>query len=58
MGLGTLAKHRRSKAMKKALIIVSVALNVVLIAALYYIACVKTDFSKRMIANICAKEGG
>ena len=38
--------------MRKALIIVSVVLNVVLIAALYYIACVKTDFSKRMIAKI------
>lgn len=38
--------------MKKAFIIVSVVLNVVLIAALYYIACVKTDFSKRMIAKI------
>ena len=38
--------------MKKAFIIVSVVLNVVLIAALYYIACVKTDFSKRMMAKI------
>lgn len=38
--------------MKKAMIILSVVLNVVLIAALYYVACVKTDFSKRMIAKI------
>lgn len=38
--------------MKRALIIVSVVLNVVLVAALYYVACVKTDFSKRMIAKI------
>ena len=38
--------------MKKAFIIVSVALNVVLIAALYYVAVVKTDFSKRMMAKI------
>lgn len=38
--------------MKKALIIISVALNVVFVAALYYVACVKTDFSKRMIAKI------
>lgn len=38
--------------MKKALIIISVALNVVFVAALYYVACVKTDFFKRMIAKI------
>lgn len=38
--------------MKKALIIISVVLNVVLVAALYYVAFVKTDFSKRMIAKI------
>lgn len=38
--------------MKKAMIIVSVVLNVVLIAALYYVACVKTDFSKRMMSKI------
>lgn len=30
----------------------SVVLNVALIAALYYVACVKTDFSKRMMAKI------
>lgn len=38
--------------MKKAWIIVSVVLNVVLIAVLYYVAFVKTDFSKRMMAKI------
>lgn len=38
--------------MKKAMIIVSVVLNVVLLAALYYVAFVKTDFSKRMMAKI------
>lgn len=38
--------------MKKALIIVLVVLNVVLVAALYYVACVKTDFSKRVMAKI------
>lgn len=38
--------------MKKAWIIVSVVLNVVLVAALYYVAFVKTDFSKRLIAKI------
>ena len=38
--------------MRKALIILSVVLNVVLIAALYYVTCVKTDFSKRMMAKI------
>ena len=38
--------------MKKALIIVSVALNVVLLATLYYVAFAKTDFSKRMMAKI------
>ena len=38
--------------MKKMLIILSVVLNVVLIAALYYVVCVKTDFSKRMMAKI------
>jgi len=38
--------------MKKAMIILSVVLNVVLIAALYYVVCVKTDFSKRMMAKI------
>lgn len=38
--------------MRKALIILSVLLNVALIGALYYVACVKTDFSKRMIAKI------
>lgn len=38
--------------MKKAWIIVSVVLNVVLLAALYYVAFVKTDFSKRMMAKI------
>lgn len=38
--------------MKKAMIIVSVVLNVVLIAALYYVVCVKTDFSKRMMSKI------
>lgn len=34
------------------MIIVSVVLNVVLIAALYYVVCVKTDFSKRMMSKI------
>lgn len=34
------------------MIILSVVLNVVLIATLYYVACVKTDFSKRMMAKI------
>lgn len=38
--------------MKKALTILSVVLNVVLAVALYYVACVKTDFSKRMMAKI------
>lgn len=38
--------------MRKAWIILSVVLNVVLIAALYYVVCVKTDFSKRMMAKI------
>ena len=38
--------------MKKAMIILSLVLNVVLIATLYYVACVKTDFSKRMMAKI------
>lgn len=38
--------------MKKTLIIISIVLNVVLLAALYYVACVKTDFSKRMMAKI------
>ena len=38
--------------MKKMLIILSVLLNVVLIAALYYVVCVKTDFSKRMMSKI------
>jgi len=38
--------------MRKALIILSVVLNVVLAVALYYVACVKTDFSKRMMAKI------
>lgn len=38
--------------MKKTIIILSLVLNVVLIAALYYVVCVKTDFSKRMIAKI------
>ena len=38
--------------MKKAWIIVSVVLNAVLVVALYYVACVKTDFSKRLIAKI------
>lgn len=38
--------------MKKAMIILSVVLNVVLVAGLYYVACVKTDFSKRMMAKI------
>lgn len=39
--------------MKKAMIIIlSVVLNVVLMAALYYVACVKTDFSNRMMAKI------
>ena len=52
MGLGTLAKYGRSEGMKKAWIIVSVVLNVVLITALYYVAFVKTDFSKCMMAKI------
>ena len=38
--------------MKKGGIIISVLLNVVLIIALYYVAYMKTDFSKRMIAKI------
>jgi lysophospholipase L1-like esterase len=38
--------------MKKAMIIASIVLNVLLITALYYVACVKTDFSKRMMAKI------
>lgn len=38
--------------MKKALIIVSVVLNVVLVAALYYVACVKTDYFKRVHAKL------
>ena len=38
--------------MKKALLIFLAVLNVVLGAALYYVACVKTDFSKRMMAKI------
>ena len=38
--------------MKKAMIILSVVLNVVLVAGLYNVACVKTDFSKRMMAKI------
>ena len=38
--------------MKRALIIISVVLNVVLLAALYYVAVVKTGFSKRMMAKI------
>ena len=38
--------------MKRALIILSIAVNVVLLATLYYVACEKTDFSKRMMAKI------
>ena len=38
--------------MKKAMIIFSAVLNVVMLLALYYVACVKTDFSKRMMAKI------
>ena len=38
--------------MKRAMIIISVVVNVVLLAALYYVACMKTDFSKRMMAKI------
>lgn len=38
--------------MKKALIIVSVVLNVVLVVALYYVACVKTDYFKRVHAKL------
>lgn len=38
--------------MKKVMIILSAVLNVVLLAALYYVAVVKTDFSKRMMAKI------
>lgn len=38
--------------MRKAWIILLVVVNVVLLAALYYVACVKTDFSKRMMAKI------
>ena len=38
--------------MRKAWIIISVVVNVVLAVALYYVACVKTDFSKRMMAKI------
>lgn len=38
--------------MKRAFIIISVVVNVVLIAALYYVACMRTDFSKRMMAKI------
>lgn len=38
--------------MKKAMIIISVVLNVVLVAALYYVSCIKTDFSKRMKSKI------
>ena len=52
MGLGTLVEYGGSKGMKKELIILSVVMNVVLVAALYYLACVKTDFSKRMMAKI------
>ena len=37
--------------MKKAVIVLLVV-NVVLAVALYYVACVKTDFSKRMMAKI------
>ncbi len=52
MGLDTLAKYGRGEDMKKAMIILSVVLNVFLLAALYYVACEKTDFSKRMMAKI------
>lgn len=38
--------------MKRLLFILSVVLNVVLMATLYYVAIVKTDFSKRMLAKI------
>lgn len=38
--------------MKRVGIIISVLLNIVLITALYYVAFVKTDFSKRMYAKI------
>lgn len=38
--------------MKKVGIIISILLNIVLVMALYYVAFVKTDFSKRMIAKI------
>ena len=38
--------------MKKVMIILSAVLNVVLLAALYYVAVVKTDFSKRMMTKI------
>ena len=38
--------------MKKVGIIISILLNIVLITALYYVAFVKTDFSKRMMAKI------
>lgn len=34
------------------MIIASIVLNVVLLVALYYVTCVKTDFSKRMMAKI------
>lgn len=37
---------------KKVMIILSAVLNVVLLAALYYVAVVKTDFSQRMMAKI------
>lgn len=33
-------------------IIISILLNIVLFTALYYVACLKTDFSKRMMAKI------
>lgn len=36
----------------KKMLIVLVMLNVVLLVALYYVTCVKTDFSKRMMAKI------
>lgn len=52
MGLGALVEYGRSEGMKKALIILSVVLNVVLAVALYYVACMKTDFSKRVMAKI------
>lgn len=52
MGLDTLAKYGRGEDMKKAMIILSVVLNVFLLAALYYVACEKTDFSKRVMAKI------